>query len=103
MKNPFALRDQAQENKLKAVEPKHQVKQESGTLQLSGLSINYNLDRVNTPYYANISYKERPTDWGDPGLQKTYTLEAKSWQELIDAVNAFFEAGIVGQREPVPV
>lgn len=59
-------------------------------LQLSRLSINFNISQVN-PYYVYITYKEYPTRWSDHGAVQELELTAKSWPELIDKVIEHFK------------
>lgn len=59
-------------------------------LALSDLRIGYSVSR-RKPYYAEIGYKEHPTDWDNHGTEQNDSLEAESWPELIDKVIAYFE------------
>lgn len=60
-------------------------------LALSKLSINFNMSQTR-PYYANITYKENPTEWRDNQAVEDIELIADSWEDLIEKVVTHFGA-----------
>lgn len=59
----------------------------SATLKLHSISINYNIDRLTSKYYASISYCENPEDYKNQGMKRDINIDASNWEELINKVS----------------
>jgi len=55
-------------------------------LKMHSISLNYNIDRLTSKYYASVRYCEYPEDYKNKGMQREINIDASSWQELIDKV-----------------
>ena len=85
---PFKSKDQIEDLKTIPLNVEIPVNKK---LKLSHLQINYSITQVD-PYYANITYKEKPAQWQEEDNQvNRVEIKARSWPELIDKVIKHFE------------
>lgn len=88
--NPFIKKKEKE--KLKELPLPEATKSVSKKLSLYSVSLQYNVRYSSGhKFSANISYKENPKDYSNPGIVEELELLADSWPELVEKVSDHFE------------